>query len=40
MEEVWAFDAVSEYGLPDRDEQIKAYEEALARGRRRLLRHG
>ncbi|MBN1557622.1 MAG: hypothetical protein JW951_05705 [Lentisphaerae bacterium] len=28
-EEVWAFDAVKEYGLPDRDEQIRAYEELL-----------
>lgn len=25
-EEVWAFDAVKEYGLPDRQEQIAAYE--------------
>ena len=26
-EEVWAFDAVEEYGLPDFDQQVKAYEE-------------
>ena len=25
-EEVWAFDAASEYGLPDFDEQVRAYE--------------
>lgn len=25
-DEVWAFDAVSEYGLPDFDEQVRAYE--------------
>jgi hypothetical protein len=29
-EEVWAFDAVAEYGLPDFDEQVSAYE-ALTR---------
>lgn len=28
-EEVWAFDAVSEYGLPDFDEQVKFHEKAL-----------
>ena len=28
-EEVWAFDAVSEYGLPDFDEQVRAYETIL-----------
>lgn len=28
-EEVWAFDAVAEYGLPDREEQIAAYEAAI-----------
>lgn len=26
VEEVWAFDAVAEYGLPDFDAQVKAYE--------------
>jgi len=26
VEEVWAFDAVGEYGLPDFDEQVRAYE--------------
>ena len=26
VEEVWAFDAVGEYGLPDFDEQVKEYE--------------
>lgn len=26
VEEVWTFDAVSEYGLPDFDEQVRAYE--------------
>jgi hypothetical protein len=26
VEEVWAFDAVKEYGLPDFDEQVRAYE--------------
>lgn len=29
MEEVWAFDAVKEYGLPDFDAQVKAYEANL-----------
>lgn len=29
VEEIWAFDAVSEYGLPDFDEQVKAYENAI-----------
>jgi len=28
VEEVWAFDAVKEYGLPDFDEQVKAYEQS------------
>jgi len=32
-EEVWAFDAVSEYGLPDFDEQVKAYENATRQAR-------
>lgn len=29
MEEVWAFDAVEEYGLPDFDAQVKAYEDQI-----------
>ena len=29
MEDVWAFDAVKEYGLPDRDEQIAAYQKII-----------
>lgn len=29
MEEVWAYDAVEEYGLPDFDEQVRAYENRL-----------
>ena len=33
-EEVWAFDAVEEYGLPDFDEQVRAYE-TLADERRK-----
>ena len=32
-EEVWAFDAVAEYGLPDFDEQVQAYE-SWAQGQR------
>jgi hypothetical protein len=32
-EEVWAFDAVEEYGLPEADEQVAAYERSLARAR-------
>jgi len=32
-EEVWAFDAVGEYGLPDFDEQVRAYEQKIRRGR-------
>lgn len=32
-EEVWAFDAVGEYGLPDFDEQVKAYEEWMQKAR-------
>lgn len=34
MEEVWAFDAVKEYGLPDFDAQVKAYEDMAQRARR------
>lgn len=29
LEEVWAFDAVEEYGLPDEAEQVAAYEEFI-----------
>lgn len=32
-EEIWAFDAVGEYGLPDFDEQVRAYENALREAR-------
>jgi hypothetical protein len=32
-DEVWAFDAVAEYGLPSFDEQVKAYEQITARNR-------
>jgi hypothetical protein len=32
-EEVWAFDAVEEYGLPDLDEQVKAYEDIVRKSR-------
>jgi Uroporphyrinogen decarboxylase (URO-D) len=32
-EEVWAFDAVAEYGLPTPDEQVAAYEASLAQVR-------
>jgi hypothetical protein len=32
--EVWAFDAVEEYGLPDFDQQVRAYEDFLDRSRR------
>lgn len=32
-EEVWAFDAVAEYGLPDFDEQIEAYERIVQEAR-------
>jgi hypothetical protein len=32
-EEVWAFDAVSEYGLPDFDEQVAAYEKITQNAR-------
>ena len=34
VEEVWAFDAVDEYGLPDFDEQVRAYEDSVAQARR------
>lgn len=34
VEEVWAFDAVNEYGLPDFDEQVKAYEALVRKARR------
>ncbi len=33
IEEVWAFDAVEEYGLPERDKQIAAYQEYVDRAR-------
>lgn len=33
-EEVWAFDAVKEYGLPDFDEQVRAYESCVQRALR------
>jgi hypothetical protein len=32
-EEVWAFDAMAEYGLPDFDEQVAAYEQQVQRTR-------
>lgn len=32
-EEVWAFDAVAEYGLPDFDEQVRAYEQCAQSAR-------
>ena len=35
-EEVWAFDAVSEYGLPDFDEQVAAYEEIIQYNREKF----
>jgi len=35
VEEVWAFDAVGEYGLPDRAEQVSAYERILSENRER-----
>jgi hypothetical protein len=34
VEEVWAFDAVEEYGLPDFDAQVAAYEQIVQEGRR------
>jgi hypothetical protein len=33
-EEVWEFDAVKEYGLPDFNEQVKAYEDSIRQARR------
>lgn len=33
LEEVWAFDAVAEYGLPDFDEQVAAYEVQMQQAR-------
>lgn len=33
-EEVWAFDAVKEYGLPDFDEQVRVYERQVQEARR------
>jgi len=33
VEEVWEFDAVEEYGLPDFDEQVEAYERIVQDGR-------
>lgn len=35
MEEVWAFDAVKEYGMPDFDEQVKVYEESIRSARKK-----
>ena len=35
-EDVWAFDAVAEYGLPDFDAQVAAYEKAAQDARRSL----
>ena len=35
-EEVWAFDAVREYGLPDFAEQVRAYEDSIRRSRERF----
>ena len=32
-EEVWKFDAVEEYGLPDFDEQVRVYEQSLKKAR-------
>jgi len=34
MEEVWEFDAAEEYGLPDFDEQVRAYEDHVQSKRR------
>lgn len=34
--EVWKFDAFGEYGLPDRDEQVAAYEDRMRRMRRQF----
>ncbi len=33
LEEVWAFDAIAEYGLPDEQEQVRAYEQSLTDAR-------
>lgn len=33
LAEVWAFDAVKEYGLPGRDEQVSAYQESMDKRR-------
>ncbi|MCF7853284.1 MAG: hypothetical protein K9N51_00690 [Candidatus Pacebacteria bacterium] len=33
LEEVWAFDAVEEYGLPDKSEQVAAYEKIVREAR-------
>ncbi len=33
VEEVWAFDAVEEYGLPDFDQQVHAYEQSIRTSR-------
>lgn len=33
VEDVWAFDAVEEYGLPDFDEQVRAYEQSIRTSR-------
>jgi len=34
VEEVWAFDAVAEYGLPDFEEQVRSYERMVEDARR------
>ena len=34
-EEVWAFDAIDEYGLPESEEQVRAYEESMQAARSR-----
>ncbi|NLB95745.1 MAG: hypothetical protein GX785_08555 [Armatimonadetes bacterium] len=34
VDEVWAFDAVAEYGLPDFDAQVQAYEQLVQNARR------
>jgi len=31
VEDVWAFDAVAEYGLPDMDEQVRVYQQQVQR---------
>jgi len=36
MEEVWEFDAVTEYGMPDFDEQVKAYQDAINQSREKF----